>query len=239
VNRLPLKERFARMFTRQSGDPVQDSVPKSRRGKQWLLAGAAVFVLLLLAMAFVSISMREHDVPDMQRIDAPGDMKMRSITAPGAGVSDKDIWITKSESVMQNMSNEMRKLKQQVMSMQTKEKTRRQNAAKAPSDYRLTPSPAPVTLPPQPVNAPAVIPQIGTSAATGTSITPIKQAIPLSQPPLSTPFPGQPGGQQQQAPPPDNGMLIVHLSPPVDAAKKTKRKIRAHGWRSVSRQPNS
>jgi len=224
-------------FTKKPTDSDADAGPKSRRGAQWLLAGGAAMVLLVLAIASVSMSQRSVTKDDMQQIDAPGDLKVHSITSPGAGVSDRDVWITKSEAVMQNMSAELRKLKQKIQTLQTEQKNSAKNTSDA-SDNAVSTNPiAPANLPglpPAPVNVPAIIPQMGPGASSAISpITPI--TVPL--PPASTPFPAQPvqQGAGQQAPPPMGGMLVVHLTPPPTSKKKKPEDKSA--WLAISFTP--
>jgi len=99
------RERFAGIF-------------KGRRMMQWLLAAGIVLILLALAVVSVTLSERTQESADMHPVDSPGDIEVHSITAPGAGVSDKDVWITKSESKLQDMATELRDLKQSMQKLQ-------------------------------------------------------------------------------------------------------------------------
>jgi len=238
-----LWQRMTSILKRSKSDSLPDeedkAIPHSRRAGQWIMAAGGLLVLLVLAYVSVSLSTRSG-TEDMQQVDAPGDLKSHSISAPGAGVSDRDIWITKSESIMQNMSNEMRKLKQKILTLQNEQKKRK----KQPSYTSITPIMPPSVntnglpaMPPKPVNAPAFIPKMGPFASKTTpGITPI------TPPPAgaSTPLPaqGQAGSQQPpQAPPPDNGILIVHLTPPPPPPKKDKKKEDKAAWLSISFTP--
>jgi len=126
---------------------------------QWLLATGIVLVLLALAAVSVSLSEHTQKAADMRPVDSPGDIEVHSITAPGAGVSDKDVWITKSESKLQNMATELRDLKQTMQKLQNQNNQEQTNTGVSigPPDNTYASLPA---LPPQPVNAPAVIPRM-------------------------------------------------------------------------------
>lgn len=219
ANQLPASwwERLAGLF-------------KGRRMMQWLLAAGIVLVLLALAAVSVSLSERTQNAADMRPVDSPGDIEVHSITAPGAGVSDKDVWITKSESKLQNMATELRDLKQTMQKLQNQNNQEQVNtdasAGEPDNPYASLPA-----LPPQPVNAPAVIPRMGPgSAATGaTSITPLTQPVQtIPQQPMQARQPGQPVA-------PAGGMLVVHMTPPQDVLPKAKTDNSA--WLVVSFTP--
>jgi len=197
---------------------------------QWLLATGIVLVLLALAAVSVSLSEHTQNAADMRPVDSPGDIEVHSITAPGAGVSDKDVWITKSEAKLQNMTTELRHLKQTMQKLQNQNNQEQPNPAAAigPPDNTYASLPA---LPPQPVNAPAVIPRMGPGSAVpqGTSITPISQ--PVQTIPQSAMRAGQPG----QPLAPSGGMLVVHMTPPQDVLPKGKTDKSA--WLAVSFTP--
>jgi len=197
---------------------------------QWLLATGIVLVLLALAAVSVSLSEHTQNTADMRPVDSPGDIEGHSITAPGAGVSDKDVWITKSESKLQNMATELRDLKQSMQKLQNQNNQEQANtgASIGPPDNTYTSLPA---LPPQPVNAPAVIPRMGpgSAASQGTSITP------LTQPAQAIPQPAMQVGQPGQPVAPSGGMLVVHMTPPQDAPPKAKTDKSA--WLAVSFTP--
>lgn len=203
---------------------------KGRRTMQWLLATGIVLVLLALAAVSVSLSEHTQNAADMLPVDSPGDIEVHSITAPGAGVSDKDVWITKSESKLQNMATELRGLKQTMQKLQNQNHQEQTNTGVSigPPDNTYASLPA---LPPQPVNAPAVIPRMGPgSAATGgTSITP------LTQPVQTIPHSAMQAGQPGQPVAPSGGMLVVHMTPPQDAPPKEKTDNSA--WLAVSFTP--
>lgn len=203
----------------------QEEAPRSRKKTQWLLAGGLIILILGLAAVSVSLSERSHPSDTPQAVDAPGDIETRPVAAPGAGVSDRDVWITKSESAMQNMSNEVRDLRQQVQRLEAE-----RDAAPQVSDrdiqaevdsYAHLPA-----LPQQPMNATGVIPRLGPDSGSGqgTSITPLPQ-----------PF-SQPGQNGQVAPPPPAGMVVVHMTPPQDEAKPDAATEKG-AWLSVSFTP--
>jgi len=197
---------------------------------QWLLATGIVLVLLALAVVSVSLSEHTQNAADMRPVDSPGDIEAHSITAPGAGVSDKDVWITKSESKLQNMATELRDLKQSMQKLQNQNNQEQANtsASIGPPDNTYASLPA---LPPQPVNVPAVIPRMGpgSAASQGTSITPI------TQPAQTIPQPTMQAGQPGQPVAPSGGMLVVHMTPPQDAPPKEKTDNSA--WLAVSFTP--
>ncbi|EAU56081.1 TraB/VirB10 family protein [Mariprofundus ferrooxydans] len=208
----------------------------SRRGQQWLLAGGIVLVLLVLAVISVSLSERSEESADMQPVDAPGDVEVHSITAPGAGVSDKDIWITKSESDMRNMQQEIRELRQEIDRLRQE----RADAGVGESHFNVEDggsllNPTLPSLPPQPMNAPASIPAIGPNTApTGTTIAPITPQpinLPSGQAPATTGMPPA----QNPSPPQSGGMLVVHMSPPVDEPAKENDDRSA--WLAISFTP--
>ncbi len=214
-----------------------DASPKSRRGFQWLLAGGIMLVILIIAIASVSLSQRTSSHGDMQQVDSPGDLKSMSVTAPGAGVSDRDVWITKSEGTMKNLTSALRALKQKVQTLQTSIKSNSEHATTQASENLHTVSGSELPgLPSAPMNAPASIPRMGPGSSS--AISPITPVAPSQ---ISTPFSAQPGitnGQQVQAsaPPPDNGMLMVHLTPPPHPSKKKKVEDKS-AWLAISFTP--
>lgn len=206
------------------------SLPNSRRATQWLLAGGIVLILLALAVVSVSLSERSEHGTDMEAVDSPGDVDVHSITAPGAGVSDQDVWITKSESTLQNMATELRELKQTVQELQQQNNREQADtgafAGQPDNAYASLPA-----LPPQPVNVPAVIPRMGPGSDAGqaTSITPLTQAVQtIPQQPMQAGQPGQPVA-------PAGGMLVVHMTPPQELA--TKAETDKSAWLAVSFTP--
>jgi conjugal transfer pilus assembly protein TraB len=200
----------------------------SRRAMQWLLAAGLVLVLLALAVVSVSLSQRAQESADMHPVDSPGDIEVHSITAPGAGVSDKDVWITKSESRLRNMAVELRDLKQTMQKLQHQNNQEQADSgiSEGQPDNIYASLPA---LPPQPVNAPAVIPGMGSESNAGLtpSIIPLTPTFPQTVPPApqTLPQPVNPAG----------GMLVVHMTPPQETAAKTETDKSA--WLTVSFTP--
>lgn len=201
-----------------------EEAPRSRKKSQWLLAVGLLTLVLVLAAVSVSLSERSPHGDAPEAVETPGDIETRQVSAPGAGVSDRDVWITKSESEMQNMANELRDLKQKMQQMEAERTTAPhesdQDIQAEIDSYNHLPA-----LPGQPVNAPGRVPQIGPSTpAQGTSITPLPQ-------PVSPP--AQPG---QATPPPSGGMVVVHMTPPQPEADTTKKADKG-AWLAVSFTP--
>jgi len=231
-------EGITRTLTRNTSSSTSEgasvpSAPKSRRRSQWLLAGGIVIVLLVLALVSVSLSQRSTETEAMQPVNSPTDLKVHSITALGAGASDMDVWMTKSEASMQNMALALRKMKQKIQSLQSARKNSQQKTGfnGIGNTTTIGAMPSLPGLPPQPVNTPATIPQIGPGTQ---PITPLPQQPPQSS--IHVPIQSAFGGVQpaRPAPPPDNGMLVVHLTPP--AVKKTKPDDKS-AWLAISFTP--
>lgn len=227
-----VKSRLSGLFAmnKTPGDSVEQG---SRRGQQWLLAGGIVLVLLALAVVSVTLSERSEHGTDMEAVDSPGDVEVHSITAPGAGISDQDVWITKSEARMQNLEKQISDLQQKLRQAQHQQEGQHQSDGADGGYDGAGLKPTLPSLPPQPKNAPAAIPQLGPNASSdGTSITPISpQPVdsPVNPNPTSTGVPPGP----PPTPPQTGGMLVVHMSPPAGE----KENADEGSWLAVSFTP--
>jgi len=199
----------------------------SRKKKQWLLAIAAILALLVLSAVAVTLS-EPSKTNDMQAANNPDDMQPHSIATPGSSVSDSDIWITKSESSIQNMAREVRDLKQQLNTLKAENIERSKEESKRAS---MIPD---ATLPPAPINAPAFIPNMGPESLNN-GVNPVIRApvFQSTQPPSN-------GVRESQVSPPNNmnkpkpqGVLLVRMSRPMHAGNKSSPKELKQTWLGI------
>jgi len=193
---------------------IKEEKGYSRKKKQWIYAIGGILGLLILSVVAVTLSDSGANTDDMQAIDAPDDMQAHAIATPGSSVSNSDIWITKSESSMQNMMKQLKDLSDQVKTL----KTEAAKPSLAGTDSEVIGLPK---APPAPINMPAYIPNMGPES-TGNPMqsSPVIRA-PVFQPnqqvftqSMNNNIQNQPNmNNPQQAKP--TGMLIVHMSPPV------------------------
>jgi len=200
---------------------MSDKKEFSRKKKQWMIAIGAIAALLILSVVAVTLS-QPSTPDDMQAVDAaPDDMEPKDIAIPGDSVSDSDVWITKSESSMQNMMREISELKQQLQTLKAENNEREKNL-KNQQNEAFSNNGLP-SAPSAPINVPAFIPNMGPESI-NQSRDPFnepkhpQQAINETIPPAFNNTP--------QAPQP-KGILLVRMERPkndqTEPSKKDKK----------------